>query len=90
MKPEDVPGVKDLLVRYLDRFHLKQEFSDAEIEHLLCSAAAKDVVWSYVVEQDGKITDFISYYLLAVNTPDVFLHHLLQQDTNISPLSPPS
>jgi glycylpeptide N-tetradecanoyltransferase len=67
MKPEDVPAVRDLLVRYLDRFHLKQEFTNAEIEHLLCSAAAKDVVWSYVVEQKGKITDFISYYLLAVS-----------------------
>ncbi|KAM0717070.1 hypothetical protein Q7P37_006922 [Cladosporium fusiforme] len=64
MKVEDVPAVKDLLVRYLNRFHLKQEFTDEEIEHLLCSAAAKDVVWCQVVEQDGKITDFISYYLL--------------------------
>jgi hypothetical protein len=34
---------------------------------LLCSAAAKDVVWSFVVEEQGKITDFISYYLLAVS-----------------------
>jgi glycylpeptide N-tetradecanoyltransferase len=68
MKVADVPAVKDLLVRYLDRFHLKQEFSDAEIEHLLCSAAAKDVVWSFVVEEKGKITDFISYYLLAVSS----------------------
>lgn len=67
MKSEDVPAVKDLLVRYLDRFHLKQEFSNEEIEHLLCSAAAKGVVWSYVVEQEGKITDFISYYLLEVS-----------------------
>lgn len=67
MKSADVPAVKDLLVRYLDRFHLKQEFTNDEIEHLLCSAAAKDVVWCYVVEQDGKITDFISYYLLAVS-----------------------
>lgn len=67
MKSEDVPAVKDLLVRYLNRFHLKQEFSNDEIEHLLCSAAAKNVVWCYVVEQDGKITDFVSYYLLAVS-----------------------
>jgi glycylpeptide N-tetradecanoyltransferase len=70
MKVADVPAVKDLL----DRFHLKQEFSDAEIEHLLCSAAAKDVVWSFVVEEKGKITDFISYYLLAVSPH--YTHHL--------------
>lgn len=67
MKKEDVPAVKDLLLRYLDRFHLKQEFSNEEIEHLLCSEAAKGVVWCSVVEQDGKITDFISYYLLEVS-----------------------
>ena len=82
MKPEDVPAVKALLVRYLDRFHLKQEFTDAEIEHLLCSAAAKDVVWSYVVEQDGKITDFISYYLLAVCIYTFQTYHPPQADTN--------
>ena len=78
MKPEDVPAVRDLLVRYLDRFHLKQEFTNDEIEHLLCSAAAKDVVWSYVVEQKGKITDFISYYLLAVS-PHLERKHSIRQ-----------
>jgi glycylpeptide N-tetradecanoyltransferase len=82
MKPEDVPAVRDLLVRYLDRFHLKQEFTNAEIEHLLCSAAAKDVVWSYVVEQKGKITDFISYYLLAVSPHPKIQHSKSQLITN--------
>ncbi|KAK5123349.1 hypothetical protein LTR85_002780 [Meristemomyces frigidus] len=64
MTREDVPGVRELLGRYLERFHLRQEFSEEEIEHWLCSQASKDVVWSYVVEQDGKVTDFMSYYLL--------------------------
>lgn len=67
MKPADVDQVRDLLVRYIDRFHLKQDFSREEMAHLLCSEASKGVVWAYVVEQDGKITDLVSFYLLEVS-----------------------
>lgn len=67
MKMADVPAVKDLLARYLERFALRQEFSDEELTHWLCSETSKGVVWSYVVEQDGRITDFVSYYLLEVS-----------------------
>lgn len=68
MKSDDVPAVMDLLVRYLERFHLRQEWSREEIEHWLCSAASEGVVWSFVVEDENKkITDFISYYLLEVS-----------------------
>ena len=72
MKVGDVPAVRDLLVRYIDRFHLKQDFSEAEMAHLLCSEASKGVVWAYVVEEGGKVTDFISFYLLEVSlrSPD--------------------
>ena len=66
MKKEDIPAVGDLLNRYLKRFQLRQEFDLEETEHVFCSEASKGVVWSYVVEQEGKITDFISYYLLEV------------------------
>ncbi|KAF2863340.1 N-myristoyl transferase [Piedraia hortae CBS 480.64] len=64
MKPTDVSAVKDLLERYNKRFALRQEFTEDELTHLMCSAASKGVVWAYVVEQEGRITDFISYYLL--------------------------
>ncbi|KAI6906050.1 N-myristoyl transferase, partial [Hortaea werneckii] len=65
MKKEDVPAVRELLTKYLERFQLRQEFTEEEIEHLMCSEQSKGVVWSFVVEKDGgKITDFISYYLL--------------------------
>ncbi|EME48987.1 hypothetical protein DOTSEDRAFT_122428 [Dothistroma septosporum NZE10] len=64
MKPTDVPAVKDLLGRYSERFQLRQEFTDEEIAHWICSDTSKGVVWSYVVEENGKITDFVSYYLL--------------------------
>ncbi|KAK5158017.1 glycylpeptide N-tetradecanoyltransferase [Recurvomyces mirabilis] len=64
MKKSDLPAVKDLLARYLERFSIRQSFDEAELEHWLCSDASKDVVWAFVVEQDGKITDFMSYYVL--------------------------
>lgn len=64
MKPADIPAVRDLLVRYTERFQLRQEWTDEEIAHFLCSEVSKDVVRAYVVEENGKITDFISYYLL--------------------------
>jgi glycylpeptide N-tetradecanoyltransferase len=68
MKKEDVPAVMELLVKYLERFHLRQEWTAEEIEHWLCSEASKDVVWTYVVEKEGGgISDFMSYYLLEVS-----------------------
>ena len=69
MKPEDVPAVMELLIRYLERFHLRQEWNEEEIRHWICSEASKGVVWSYVVEdtEKGRITDFVSYYLLEVS-----------------------
>lgn len=66
MTPNDIPAVRDLLSRYNERFHLRQDFSEEEIAHWICSDVSKDVVWSHVVEENGKITDFISYYLLEV------------------------
>ncbi|KAK5676504.1 glycylpeptide N-tetradecanoyltransferase [Elasticomyces elasticus] len=65
MKAGDLPAVKVLLTRYLERFGLRQEFGEEELEHWLCSKQSEGVVWSWVVE-DGKggISDFVSYYLL--------------------------
>ncbi|KAK3720121.1 glycylpeptide N-tetradecanoyltransferase [Vermiconidia calcicola] len=65
MKSEDIPAVKALLTRYLERFHLRQEWTTEEIDHWICSEASKGVVSSFVVEKEGGgISDFVSYYLL--------------------------
>ncbi|WPG97284.1 N-myristoyl transferase [Acrodontium crateriforme] len=64
MEPKDVPAVQNLLSRYSTRFNLRQNFTEEEVAHYLCSDASKGVVWTYVVEEKGKITDFMSYYLL--------------------------
>lgn len=68
MKPGDVPAVKDLLTRYTKLFDLRHNFSEDEVAHHMCSDASKGIVWSYVVEENGRITDFMSYYLLEVRS----------------------
>lgn len=90
MQRKDVPAVRTLLISYLERFHLRQEWSPEEIEHWFCSAASKDVVWSYVVEDPttGQVTDFMSYYLLEVKP---FPISPLTRNSNLTlPSSPPS
>lgn len=69
MEEKDIPAVADLLTRYLDKFDIAQKFTHEEIDHWLIhkeglKEGAERVVWAHVVEQDGKITDFFSYYRL--------------------------
>lgn len=67
MKKQDVPVVLDLLKRYLNRLELAQEFSAEELEHWLAledKSPSEQVVWAYVVETGGKVTDFFSFYCL--------------------------
>ena len=67
MKGEDVPAALGLLKRYLDRMQIAQEFSKEELEHWILNEdtqSAEKVVYSYVIEQDGKLTDFLSFYCL--------------------------
>ncbi|KAI9659737.1 MAG: glycylpeptide N-tetradecanoyltransferase [Alyxoria varia] len=67
MKKEDVGAVQDLLQRYLARSQIAQDFTNEEVEHWLLNEDAKSpekVVYSYVVEAGGKITDFFSFYTL--------------------------
>lgn len=66
MKERDFEPVWDLLTRYLKRFDLAQEFTREEIEHWFYNRQKPEdqVVWSFVVEKDGKITDFASFYSL--------------------------
>ncbi|PNS21958.1 hypothetical protein CAC42_556 [Sphaceloma murrayae] len=69
MEDKDVPGVTDLLKRYLAKMELYQVFNEGEVRHWLVDKEtdprAKDrVVWTYVVERNGKIEDFISFYCL--------------------------
>ncbi|KAG9737373.1 N-myristoyl transferase, partial [Aureobasidium melanogenum] len=64
MQVKDVTQVKILLNQYLKRFGLVQTFTEEEVAHYFCSEASRSIVWSYVVEHEGKITDFASFYSL--------------------------
>lgn len=62
MQPKDLGKVFDLLTAYLKKFPLHPEFTKPELEHWIMPR--KGVVYSYVREADGKITDFCSFYSL--------------------------
>lgn len=71
MQPKDLDQVFDLLNEYQKRFELIQVFNKPELSHWLLggtsteSGQSSKVIKTYVVENDdGKITDFFSYYLL--------------------------
>ena len=69
-KNTDVEGVYDILEKYLSKFKIRPYYSKEEVAHWF---TPKDkVVYSYVVENsEGKITDFLSFYLL----PSSILQH---------------
>jgi len=62
MKAEDIDSVQKLLNSYLDKYQVAPVFSREEIEHWFLPV--DNVVYSYVVENDNQITDFISFYSL--------------------------
>ncbi len=67
MRVSDIDTVYDLLSRFLKRFQLAQELTREEIEHWFLdrNKSPEDrVVWAFVVEKEGKITDFASFYCL--------------------------
>ena len=51
-----------LLIEYQKKFKIHFDYSVIELKHLLIPR--KNVIRSFVVEMDGKITDFMSYYIV--------------------------
>jgi glycylpeptide N-tetradecanoyltransferase len=68
MTKNDVPAVADLLRRTLARYDICQVYSDEEVEHWFVGNIELDhtekVIWTYVAETKGKVTDFASFYSL--------------------------
>lgn len=62
LEKKDVPVACKLLNQYLDKFSLHQTFSESEFEHALLTRA--NVVYSFVVEEKGVVTDMCSFYSL--------------------------
>ncbi|XP_025093637.1 glycylpeptide N-tetradecanoyltransferase 1-like isoform X3 [Pomacea canaliculata] len=67
--PADVADAYKLLAQYMQKFDLAPVFSKEEFRHWFIPR--ENIVDSYVVERDGEITDFVSFYTL----PSTVMHH---------------
>ncbi|KAK6454831.1 myristoyl-CoA:protein N myristoyltransferase [Scheffersomyces xylosifermentans] len=78
MTEKDLDQVFELNKEFHNRFELVQDFKKEELSHWLLGGKSTDsdsnVIKTFVVENDeGKITDFFSYYLLpftVLNNPN--------------------
>lgn len=69
MEKKDIGQMTKLLKRYLKRFAMAPEFSEAEVEHWLLhdeASALEQAIWTYVAEdpRTNRVTDFFSFYVL--------------------------
>lgn len=69
MRVEDVAQCSVLFDRFMDKFDLTPAFDHEEFQHWFMPKSG--IVNSYVVENQGEITDFISFYTL----PSTVMHH---------------
>lgn len=69
MKAEDVDSVQKLLNTYLEKYQVAPVFSREDVEHWFLPV--DNVVYSYVVENENEITDFVSFY----NLPSSIIGH---------------
>ncbi|XP_033364926.1 glycylpeptide N-tetradecanoyltransferase 1 [Bombus vosnesenskii] len=65
----DIPQAHKILTDYLEKFDLVPIFSIEEFRHWFLPQ--NGIINSFVVENDGKITDMVSYYTL----PSSIMHH---------------
>jgi len=64
LEAKHIPQATERLNEYLNRYKLHQSFDLDEFEHWFMPQ--KDIVYSYVVEnEEGDVTDFISFYSLS-------------------------
>lgn len=62
MKSKDIPQVTKLLQEYLKKFKVYLKYTQDDVKHWFLPR--KDVIYTYVVENDNKVTDLISFYCL--------------------------
>ncbi|KOX79589.1 Glycylpeptide N-tetradecanoyltransferase 1, partial [Melipona quadrifasciata] len=65
----DIPQAHKILTDYLEKFDLAPIFSIEEFRHWFLPQ--NEIINTFVVEKDGKITDMVSYYTL----PSSIMHH---------------
>lgn len=87
LEAKDLDQVRLLFERYQARYDLVQDFDEAEFKHWFlgneeqqAAEASKKVIYAYVVEgQDGKISDFFSFYSL----PFTILNNTVHKELGI-------
>ena len=70
LEEKDIPEVLTLLKEYMKQFAVYPEFTEEEARHFFLPR--KGVVGSYVVENQGHVTDFISFFHIqstVINNP---------------------
>ncbi|KAI8899171.1 hypothetical protein BC833DRAFT_525018 [Globomyces pollinis-pini] len=73
MEEADVPGVTVLLAEYFKNFDFTAALSEADVRHWLLPI--DNVIYSYVVkDEDGTITDFVSFYNLPSSVSGHAVH----------------
>uniref|UniRef100_T1JAC3 Glycylpeptide N-tetradecanoyltransferase n=1 Tax=Strigamia maritima TaxID=126957 RepID=T1JAC3_STRMM len=69
MTTADVKKTHTVLLAYLKRFDLSPVFTEEEFRHWFIPR--ENIVDSFIVEKDGEVTDFVSFYTL----PSTVMHH---------------
>lgn len=69
IEPKDYKKAHKLLMEYLEKFDLAPLFTEKEFEHWFSPQG--NIIECFVVENEGKITDLVSYYAL----PSTVMHH---------------
>jgi len=73
---KDVPKICSLLNTHLEKAKLCPIFDDKDVAHWFLPR--KGVIESYVVEKDGTVTDFVSFYSLPSTVVNHPLHKTLE------------
>ncbi|GMS89186.1 hypothetical protein PENTCL1PPCAC_11361 [Pristionchus entomophagus] len=73
LQKKDLTGAWQLLHQHLKQFKLAPVFTKKEFEHIFLPR--EDVVYSFVVETSGKITDMVSFYSL----PSTVMQHAVHK-----------
>ncbi|KAF5518655.1 Glycylpeptide N-tetradecanoyltransferase [Colletotrichum aenigma] len=81
LQERDIEQASVLLDKYLARFDMAPQFSREEFKHWFLHDKEKggeQVIWTYVVENNGKITDFFSFYCLESTIINSTKHQVIR------------
>ncbi|KAK1964807.1 N-myristoyl transferase [Colletotrichum sublineola] len=81
LQEKDLDAASELLTKYLTRFEMAPEFSKDEFRHWFLhdkNAPGEQVIWTYVVETNGKITDMFSFYCLESTVINSSKHQVVR------------